>query len=372
MDKSLPITKKRIVSIDILRGIAMFLIISIDIGGADILPAFTKLWGERFADLMADLFRYSFTEGVCSCFIAMPMFLFIVGTAIPFSIANRFSRNQSRKQIYKHIVFRSLLLFLLGLIAGGHLLQLEFSTMKLYNNVLEYIAIGYLVCCILFLNTSKKARIAISLFLLIFYYVIFLLIPVPGGKGEPFSGEMNLAILLDNLVLGNHHNPGSWQVPATISFVANMLLGIIAGELIMENSRNEKIPRSLFVYGLVMVITGYAWSPFFPVIRSLWTSSFVLVTCGISTLILAFLYYVADVKGHTKWALLFTVFGVNSIAVYMMAHLFNFRLIGNIFVGGLTRFMNSDFRNFTEAMAAMTVIWLIMYCMYRKKIFIKI
>jgi len=119
-------------------------------------------------------------------------------------------------------------------------------------------------------------------------------------------------------------------------------------------------------------LAGLLWSLFFPVIRSLWTSSFVLITCGISTLLLAAFYWIIDVKGYKKWALFFIVFGVNSIAIYMMAHLFDFRLIGNILVGGLSSLFSPNVEAFIKAVTAMAIMWFIMYYMYTKKTFIKI
>jgi len=361
----------RIVSIDVLRGLAMFLILSIDIGGAPILLTFTKLWGESFANAASEQFSYGFTEGLRLCFIAMPMFLFVVGLVIPFSVNNRLLHENKRK-VYLHIIKRSLLLFLLGLIAGGHLLELKFANMRVYNNVLEYIGIGYLVCAIIVLNTTRTFQIVLTIILLILYWLIFLVIPVPGWEGETFSGKMNLAIHIDNVVLGQHHNPGSWQVLATISFISNMLLGVLMGHIIFSNRDKKDKTKLLFIYGLVMLLAGLLWSLFFPVIRSLWTSSFVLITCGISTLLLAAFYWIIDVKGYKKWALFFIVFGVNSIAIYMMAHLFDFRLIGNILVGGISNLFSPNVEAFIKAVTAMAIMWSIMYYMYSKKTFIKI
>ncbi len=361
----------RITSIDALRGLAMFLILAIDIGGAPIFRTFTGLWGLDFADAAADQFSYGFTEGLRLCFIAMPMFLFVVGLVIPSSMNNRLLQDD-KKRLYLHIIKRSLILFLLGLIAGGHLLNLEFTNIRVYNNVLEYIGIGYLVCAVIVLNTTRTLQLVLTLSLLVLYWLIFLFIPVPGWDGETFSGQMNLAIYIDNVVLGQHHNPGSWQFLATISFISNMLLGVLIGHIIFGNRDKKDKTRLLFIWGLAMLIAGSIWSLFFPVIRSLWTSSFVLVTCGISTLLLASFYLIIDVWGYKKWALFFVVFGVNSIAIYMMAHMFDFRLIGNIFVGGISRFFTSNVQDFIQAVAAMIVMWLIMYWMYRKKTFIKI
>lgn len=365
------ISKERVVSIDTLRGFAMFLILAYDIGGAPVFQTFTKLWGENFANAASAQFEYHFTTGLRFSFISMPMFLFVVGLVIPLSLNNRLLQKDS-KRIYPHIIRRASILFLLGLIAGGHLLQFKFANMPVYNNVLEYISIGYLVCAILVLNTTTSVQFIITAGLLLIYWMIFLFIPVPGWQGEIYSGEMNLAIYIDDVVLGQFHHHGSWQILATINFISNMLLGVLSGQLILSIRDKASKAKLLFFYGLAMLVTGLIWSPVFPIIRSLWTSSFVLVTCGISTLLMAFFYLVIDVWGRSKWAFFFVVFGANSIAIYMMAHMFDFSLIGNIIVGGLSTLFPSNVQDFIQAVAAMMIMWLILYWMYRKKTFIKI
>jgi predicted acyltransferase len=151
-----------------------------------------------------------------------------------------------------------------------------------------------------------------------------------------------------------------------------MLLGVLMGQLIFSSRNKENKVKLLFICGLTMLISGYLWGFVFPVIRSLWTSSFVLMTCGISTLLLAVFYLIIDIRGYSRWAFFFVVFGVNSIAIYMMAHLFDFSLIGNIFVGGLSSLFTPNVHDFIQAVGAMAVMWLIMYWMYRTKTFIKI
>lgn len=364
-------TKDRLISIDVLRGLAMFLILSIDIGGAPIFQTFTKLWGEDFANASTVQFSYGFAKGLRLCFIAMPMFLFVVGLVIPLSMNNRLLQ-KGKKGIYLHIVRRSLILFFLGLVAGGHLLHLNFENMPVYNNVLEYISIGYLVCAILVLHTNTLVQLILTISLLLLYWALFLFVQVPGWQGEIFSGQMNLAIYIDNIVLGSLHKAGSWQVLATMSFISNMLLGVLIGQIIFSNRDKERKTKMLFMYGALMLIAGVLWGLFFPIIRSLWTSSFVLVTCGISTLLLASFYLIIDVRGHSKWAFFFVVFGANSIAIYMMAHMFDFKLIGNIFVGGFSNLFSTNVQAFIQAIGAMIIMWLIMYWLYCKKTFIKI
>lgn len=151
-----------------------------------------------------------------------------------------------------------------------------------------------------------------------------------------------------------------------------MLLGVLIGQIMFSSWNKESKAKLLFIYGFVMLLIGSFWGQFFPIIRSLWTSSFVLVTCGISTFLLASFYLIIDVLGYSKWAFFFIVFGANSIAIYMIAHMFDFSLIGNIFVVGLSSPFATNIQGFIQSVAAMAVMWLIMYWMYFKKTFIKI
>jgi predicted acyltransferase len=232
--------------------------------------------------------------------------------------------------------------------------------------------VGYLVCTILLLNTTVTKQFVLTAVLLFLYWMIFLFVPVPGWQGGHFSSQMNIAVYLDNIVLGPFHRAGSCQLLRTINFISNMLLGVLMGHILKSTQIKKDKIILLFTCGLAMFFAGSVWGQFFPVIRNLWTSSYVLVTCGMSTVLLAVFYLVIDVLGYSKWAFPLVVFGVNSIAVYMMAHMFDFKLIGNIFVGGLSRFLALDVQNFVEATTALIVIWLIMYWMYCKKTFIKI
>lgn len=347
----------------------MFLILAMDIGGAPIFRTFTRLWGREFAEASAGQFSYAFGEGMRLSLVAMPMFLFVVGVVIPMGMRRR---QQQDGRVYWHVFRRSAILFLFGLIAGGHLFSLQFAEMPLYNNVLEYIGVGYLVCSMIVLNTTWRTQVLLTAAMLLLYWAILVVIPVPGGDGNPYSSKMNLAIYLDNVLLGLHHKPGSWQILATISFVANIMIGALVGRIFLLDRPAVEKSRRLLIAGAAMLAAGMLWGLFFPIIRSLWTSSYVLVTCGISTLVLAMFHHLIDARGRGAWAFFFIVFGVNSIAIYMMAHLFDFRLIGNIVVGGFSKLFSDPVRDFIQAMAAMAVMWLITYYMYIKKTFLKI
>ena len=378
MDQKTIDLKARIISVDALRGLAMFLILATQIGGAPIFRTFNNmLWNENWPNFVSMQLSWN-NQRVSLINIAQSIFVFIVGVVIPFSLNNRQLRSD-KKQIYLFIIKRALILFLFGLIAGGKLLNLPeynrtLANIPVYNNVLEYISISYLVCAILVLNTSTKVQYIVTAGLLSLYWVIWLFIPVPGSQGDIYSTEMNIGIYVENIVLGNHGSHfGSWTgVFNTISHISIALIGVLVGKIIFGNRNKADKTRLLIISGFAMIIAGKLWGLFFPIMRCYMTSSFVLVSVGIAVLLLASFYLIIDVWGYAKWAFFFIVFGANSIAIYMMAHLFDFRLIGNILVGGLSSLFSSNVQAFIQAVTAMIIMWLIMYYLYCKKTFIKI
>jgi len=370
--------KERIVSVDVLRGLAMFLILSTQIGGAHIFSTFNNMvWGEKnWPDFVINQLSWG-NEHVSFINIAQSIFLFIVGVVIPFSIKKR-QLKSDKSNIYLFILKRAAILFLFGLIAGGKLLNLPqynrtLATIPIYNNVLEYISISYLVCSIIVLNTKIRTQYIITGALLVLYWLVWF-IPAPGWDGVIYSKEMNIGIYVENLVLGNHSSHfGAWTgVFNTVSHIMLAMTGVLIGHLIFGNREKMDKAKLLFIVGASMIVVGKICGLFFPIMRCFMTSTFVLISGGIGVLLLAAFYWIIDIKGYSKWAFFFHVFGVNSIAIYMMAHLFDFRLIGNILVGGISSLFSSNVEAFIQAVAAMVIMWLIMYYMYCKKTFLKI
>ena len=363
----------RIASIDVLRGLAMFLILSTQIGGAPIFKTFVNLFGQEFVAATSNQFSWM-VPGVNLMNVAQSIFIFVVGLVIPFSLGKRLSQTDKRTTCL-HIVTRSAILFGLGLIAGGHLLSLRLDKFYYYNNVLEYISVGYLVCSILVLNTREKTQWFVTGGVLLLVWAIWLFLPAPGWQGDRFSTEMNIGIYLDRLLLGPHGHPfkGYWSASLnTISQIGNMLLGVLMGHVIFGPREKTAKNKMLFACGFGMLLAGWLWSWVYPSLRMYMTGSYVLEACGLATVLLAFLHWVVDIRGYSKWAFFFIVFGANSIAIYMMAHLFKFNLIGTVFVGGLCGHLSPAVGDFIQAVAAMAVMWLIMYYMYCKKTFLKI
>ena len=372
MSQEISIKQDRVASIDVLRGFAMFLILSTQIGGAPIFKTFVNLLGPDVVAVTAHQFSWT-VPGVNLMNVAQSIFIFVVGLVLPFSLGKRLAQTGKRKT-YLHIVRRSLILFVLGTIAGGHLLDFKLETFYFYNNVLEYISIGYLVCSLLVLNTSQRTQWFVTVGILLLVWAIWGLIPAPGWEGDRFSTEMNIGIYLDRLLLGPHGHPfKGWTASLnTISQIGNMMLGVLMGHIIFSPREKTVKCKMLFACGCGMLLIGWLWSFVFPSLRRYMTSSYVLEACGLATVLLAFFYWIVDIRGYTKWAFFFIVFGSNSIAIYMMAHLFDFRHIGTVFVGGICSHLPPAVGDFIQAVTAMAVMWLIMYYMYRKKTFLKI
>ena len=373
MNEQLSGPKERIVSVDALRGLAMFMILSTQIGGAPVFKTFVGLFGPGFVEACSGQLTWA-NQAVSVLNIPQSIFIFVVGLVIPYSLGRRLSRTDKRT-VVSHVFSRAAILFVLGLIAGGHLLSFDWSKFYFYNNVLEYIAIGYLFCALLVLYGSQRLQLAVTAFLLLLVWGIYLFIPAPGWQGDRYSQEMNIGIYLDQLILGPHGHPfkGYWTaVLNTIGQTSNMLLGVAIGHIVFSDRSKPRKAMLLLLWGLALWAAGLIWGTVFPSLRSNMTSSYVLQACGISTLLLALFYCLIDVWGYSKWAFFFIVFGANSIAIYMMAHLFKFNLIGDIFVGGLCRFLPANVGNFIQAVTAMLVMWSIMYYLYRNRTFIKV
>jgi predicted acyltransferase len=359
---------ERIISVDALRGFDMFLII----GGHGIITGFIKAVDVGFLNALLPQTRHVPWVGFAFWDLIMPLFLFIVGVVMPFAFNKRLARGDSKRQLYFHIVKRTVILFVLGMIAQGRLLQYDLSKLHIFSNTLQAIAAGYFVASILMLNLNLRWQIGATAGLLLLFWALMALVPVPGHGAGVLTPDGNLAIYLDKLMLGPYEDETTYTwILSCMTFACTVMLGVMAGHLLRSEKRQQVKVLGLLAAGIGCLVLGLVWHNWFPIIKHLWTSSFVLFAGGLSYLLLAVFYLVIDVWHLRKWAFGFIVIGINAIAVYMARSVFNFRHIGNIFVGGLARYLG-QWNDFVQAAAALAVIWLILYWMYRKKSFIRI
>lgn len=292
-----------------------------------------------------------------------------------FSLAKRKRMHESHRAIYAHAIKRAVLLFILGMIAQGNLLEFSLSTFHPFYSVLHGIAAGYLIATIVTLNFKAKGQAIATAIFLVGYWILLLTIPVPGvGRGvlTPYG---NAATYVDHLVLGRFSyvplgQENTW-ILSYLGFASSVLLGVLAGEVLLS-ARTKKVKcLILYGYGAGLLVLGLIWSLWFPIIKLLWTSSFVLVAGGISCLMMATYYLIIDVLGYRKWVFPFTVIGMNALAVYMATEVYDFRKIGDIFVGSLLPRVGR-WDEVLSAAASLTILWLILYWMYRTRTFVKL
>lgn len=361
------ISDQRLVCVDALRGFDMLWII----GGSEVLVTLAKATDFSFLSNMPVNFDHAWDQFHFYDLI-MPLFLFIVGVVMPVSFKKRIARGESKKNLYIHVIRRVIILYILGLIASGHLLTFDSSKLHLWTDTLHAIAVGYLVSSIMILELKLKWQIGITTALLFLYWGIMALIPIPGFGAGMYEPDTNLALYVDNAVLGHFQEGSGWTYIVTnLTFICSVMLGVFAGNILQSQRPAMKKVGLLALIGICCIIAGKIWGIWFPIIHHLWTSSLVLFAGGLSFLLLSLFYLVIDVWGYKKWSFPFVVIGMNAIAVYVATHLFDFLKIGNVFVGGLAKWLG-PWNDFVQASAALAVVWLILYWMYRKKTFIKI
>jgi predicted acyltransferase len=354
----------RLVSLDALRGFDMFWIT----GGTAILFGLGRVIRRPFFDKLLVQFDHVPWQGLHFYDLIWPLFMFIMGAAIPLGVAKRRARGESDRQLLLHALWRAIVMFCLGTVTQGSLLLFDWWRFHPCYSVLHGLAAGYLLAMVVALKVSPKWHAATIALLLLAYWAVVMLIPVPGVGAGVLTPQGNLPAYVDKLVLGHlHYGRNTWFLSYP-GFAASVLLGVLAGQMLMSGHAPMNKVYRLLVAGVVSLAGGLVWSLSFPVIKLMWTSSYVMISGGVSYIALALFYWIIDVLGYKRWAFGFMVIGMNSIAVYVATEIFDFRLVGNIFVGNLLPLVG----RWAELVEAFGVVWLILYWMYCKKEFIKI
>jgi predicted acyltransferase len=369
VEKSPPPGKGRLASLDALRGFDMFWII----GGWWIAQGLAKgLNSTWYNDYIEPQTHHAPWEGFTAWDLIMPLFLFVVGVAMPLSFAKRIQRGEGALKVYTHIVFRVIVLWFLGMIAQGGLLEYDLSQMRFYSNTLQAIAIGYLIGSILLLNLPVRWQAIVTAVLLLLYWLLLALVPVPGvGRGQ-LTPEGNLAIYLDKLILGPYQDGTTYTwILSSMTFTATVMMGALAGQLLQSDFSKWRKTLFLLAGGVACIYAGWGWGFIFPVIKHIWTSSMVLYAGGWSLVLLGVFYLLFDVLPLRVLAFPFIVIGMNAIAVYMATRVYDFRHISDIFVQGLAQW-TGPWHDFVRGVGGVLVVWLILLYMYRKRTFIKI
>ena len=298
-----------------------------------------------------------------------PLFVFIVGAAIPLSLPRLIER-AGRGAAIKRIFVRSVILFLLGVFYMGGVTD-GFKNIYLAG-VLHRIAVAYFFAALFFCFLQPRNLVAVCFGLLVGYWALMTFLPVPGvGVPDLSQPGQNLAHYLDELYLPGKKFEGT--LLSTMAAVANCLLGIFAGLLLKKDSLSQRQKFLLLFFGGVSVLTfGVAWAQIFPVIKLLWTSSYVLISCGLGAALLAVFYFFIEIRGWQRWTQPFVWIGMNAITIYLVSGIVNFHRLAGRFVGGDIARCLGPFAGFTQALVTLAMGFWFVHFLYRRKIFLRL
>jgi predicted acyltransferase len=319
-----------------------------------------------------------------------PFFLFIVGVSMAISFARRTSQGASRRELLLHSVRRGLIIFGLGLALNVLSFFLFHREHLRIQGVLQRIGVVYLVASVIFLPLGRRGVVATALVLLLGYWAIMMLVPVPGyGKGR-LDLEGNLAAYVDRAVLGAHTWKPGWDPEgplSTIPAVATTLLGTLAGEwLVLSRGVKHKI-TGLLVGGFIAFAAGALWGRVFPINKNLWTSSYSLFMSGLAAISIALCLWIVDVRHWKGWARPFEWLGRNPIAAFVVSTLVTILMLAVKLPGPqgksrslyattyrtvFDRFADPRLGSLLFALAYLAVWVAVCWLLYRKRVFLKI
>ncbi|MGC2473555.1 MAG: DUF5009 domain-containing protein [Candidatus Sulfotelmatobacter sp.] len=331
--------------------------------------------------------------------LIQPGFSFLVGAAMPFSIASRTAKGQSFWKLFGHAVWRAFLLIILGIFLRSIHRQQTYFT---FEDTLTQIGLGY-VFLFLLAFTRVRTQVIVMLLILICFWGAFALYPAPGANfdyarvGVPPNWEHNYTGFLSHWNKNSNlswafdvwflnlfpreqpfvFNEGGWSTLSFIPTLATMILGLVTGEWLKSTrSKDEKL-RGLVVGGATLVVLGLIcqWAGICPIVKRVWTSSYTLYSGGLVILMLAGFYALTDWKGWRRWAFPLLVVGMNSIAIYVMSWTMEdfLRRALEIHLGSaISAMVSPTFLPVAYGLGVMLTFWLILFWMYRRKIFLKI
>lgn len=353
---------KRLASLDILRGFDMFLLVFLQ----PVIWSFASLGHPAWLEPILHQLDHEVWEGFRCWDLVMPLFLFMTGAAMPFSFAKYSTGKRPDAKLYGKIARRFLLLFILGMVVQGNLLGFDFNRIYLYTNTLQSIATGYLVSAILLLHCRVRVQIVWTLALLAVY-------SLPMMLWGDYSPDGSFAFKVDELILGRFRGDLSYTwVWSSLTFSVTVMCGTFAGRIIRDagSDGNAAVVR-LVLTGLVMVAAGWLWSFEQPIIKRIWTGSMTLLSGGYCFLLMAAFYYWVDVRGNHLGLDWLKIYGMNSIAAYIMGEAIDFRSIARSLSYGLEPYLG-DYYGAWLTFANFLIVFLILRFMYRRGIFLKI
>ena len=378
--KSTHSAAKRLESLDALRGFDLFFLVAL----GPLMNSLARAADAEWFNNWMGIFNHVSWEGFSPWDLIMPLFLFMSGISMPFALS-RYKSMPDKRPLLRRLGKRILLLWIFFMICQGNLLGLNPDKIYLYSNTLQAIAAGYLITALLFLFTRRRTQLITAVLLLLIYWAAMQFIQVDGYGGGNYTPQGNLAEWIDKVVLGRFRDTAQlvdgkvvvaeWYhytwILSSLNFGVTVLTGLFAGYIAKDKIEEKRKLKLYFGIGATMVTIGWLWNFQMPVIKTIWTSSMVLVSSGYCFLLMGLFYYWIDYKGHRSGITWLKVYGMNSILAYMLANVIDFRCIGQSLLYGLQPYMGSYY-SFLITLWNVAAIYVILWMMYKRGIFLKV
>ena len=369
------IPSNRLASLDILRGFDLFMLVFFQ----PVFVAFARHWKDvPVFSFLLHQFEHVQWEGFSAWDLVMPLFLFMVGAAMPFSF-EKYRANPDKRAIYRKITRRFVILFILGAVVQGDLLSLDPMQIRIYTNTLQAIAVGYVISAVLLLHLSRKGQVVATLLLLTGYWALLTFL------GD-FTPDGNFAEAVDRAVLGRvrdgvtYAEDGSWSfsdnyrytwVLTSMVFGVTTMLGAFAGQIMKNGKDKRKNSQLLFIIGGALLVSAWLLSFQTPIIKKIWSASMTLWSGGLCFLLMALFYYIVDYKGRSNGLNWLKIYGMNSIVAYTLGMVVNFRSAAHSLLWGLEKY-TGDYYSAILTFANFLILFFILQLMYKLRVFVKI
>ncbi len=386
---------QRLTSMDAYRGFVMFLMVAEVLHLARVAAAHPNWFWNFLAKHQTHVEWY----GATLHDLIQPSFSFLVGVALPYSIASRIAKGESQSKMFAHAAKRALILILLGVFLRS---VGKLQTNWTFEDTLSQIGMGYLFLFALGFRSTKIVWASLAV-VLVGYWLAFVLYPLPpagfdytavgvaadwpyhaSGVAAHFNKNSNLAWAFDTWFLNLFrrakeftHNGGGYSTLSFIPTLGTMILGFIAGRWMREETSDKAKLQKLAIAGVAGIALGLAlhYSGLCPSVKKIWTPSWTIFSGGWCFLLLAGFYVLVDVRGYKRWSFPLVVIGMNSIAIYVLSHLIEKFILASFrihFGQNVFNVFGEGYSWLLSGWAAIAVFWLMLYWMYKKKLFIRI
>lgn len=360
---------KRLISLDAFRGFTIAAMIMVNNPAS---------WSYIYPPL-----KHAHWNGLSPTDLIFPFFVFIVGVSVALAYTKRLNAGVAKGYMLRKIVIRSVKIFAVGILLWLFP-KFDFTSIRIAG-VLPRIALVFLACGFLFLNSKWKTQAIVAGVLLLGYWLIMCFIPTPGYGKVILEPGANIAAWIDNKFLPGYLWQETWDpegLLSTLPAIATGITGMLAGHLILSKIKPERKVIYLFSISFFALIIGFFWNYIFPINKNIWTSSFVMVTSGLAGMVLATSIFFVDILGRTRFTKIGIIFGSNAIAVYVLSDVwrlpfYTLQIAGETLNKHWLNMFESfgwsmNFGSFTYAALFICFNFIPAYILYKKKIFIKL